>query len=296
MTKKPLRFNINPLLSGPTLEARTKSGSPYRELEIDEIDFDPEQPRKEFDAEKLAELASSIKEHGLINPIMVRLLPGGSYRLVAGERRLRAFRLLGRKSIPAIVDQDEEGKELLSKQLVENLQRADLSPLEKSEAIVRLRDEHGLSVRDLASRLGISKSAIQRSLDIQNLPLDLREALRAGAPESKVMLLAQIEDSKIRAQMLERIDSLSREELEAQSREVRVSHGGTKHSKNRLKPADERIVAELQRHLGLRVEIARNTKKPGQGKLVLEFYSDADLENLIQKLGLAEDVRPTVGH
>jgi len=295
MSKKPLRFNVNPLLSGPTLEARTKSGSPYRELELDEIDFDPEQPRREFDAEKLAELASSIKEHGLINPILVRLLPGGSYRLVAGERRLRSFKLLGRKTIPAVIDQQEEGKELLSKQLVENLQRADLSPIEKSDAIARLRDEHGLSVRDLASRLGVSKSAVQRALDIQTLPPELKAALRNGAPESKILLLAQIEDPKLRAQMLEKIDSLSREEL--QNRGDKVSHSGTKTSKSKKgRPSDERLVGELQRQIGLRVGIQRNPKKAGQGKLVVEFYSDADLESIINKLGGVEDRRPTVGH
>jgi ParB family chromosome partitioning protein len=295
MSKKPLRFNVNPLLSGPTLEARTRSGSPYRELDIDEIDFDPEQPRREFDAEKLAELASSIKEHGLINPIMVRLLPGGSYRLVAGERRLRSFKLLGRKTIPAVIDQQEEGKELLSKQLVENLQRADLSPMEKSDAIARLRDEHGFSVRDLAARLGISKSAVQRALDIQMLPPELKAALRNGAPESKILLLAQIEDPKLRTQMLEKIDSLSREDL--QNRGDKVSHGGTKGSKSKkARPADERLVGELQRQLGLRVGIQRNPKKAGQGKLVVEFYSEADLETIITKLGGSEERRPTVGH
>jgi ParB family chromosome partitioning protein len=295
MTKKPLRFNINPLLSGPSLEARTKSGSPYRELDIDEIDFDPEQPRREFDAEKLAELASSIKEHGLISPILVRLLPGGSYRLVAGERRLRSFKLLGKKSIPAIVEQDEDGKELLSKQLVENLQRADLSSMEKSDAIVRLRDEHGLSVRDLAARLGISKSAVQRALDIQTLPPELKQALRNGAAESKILLLAQIEDPKVRAQMLEKIDSLSREDL--QNKGDKLSHRGTKTPKGRKsRPGDERLVVELQRQLGVRVSISRNPKKAGQGKLVVEFYSEADLEALVNKLAISEERRPTVGH
>jgi len=299
MSKKPLRFNLNPLLSGPTLEARTKSGSPYRELELDEIDFDPEQPRREFDAEKLAELASSIKEHGLINPILVRLLPGGSYRLVAGERRLRSFKLLGRKTIPAVIDQEEEGKELLSKQLVENLQRADLSSMEKSDAIVRLRDEHGLSIRDLAAKLGISKSAVQRALDIQTLPPELKQALRNGASESKILLLAQIEDPKLRIQMLERLDSLSREDL--QNRGYKVSRGGTqggtKNSKpKKARPADERLVGELQRQLGLKVGIQRNPKKTGHGKLIVEFYSEADLESIVNKLGGLEEQRPTVGH
>jgi len=288
MAKRPLRFNINPLLSGPTLEARTKSGSPYRELDLSEIDVDPAQPRREFDPEKLAELAASIKEHGLINPIMVRVLPGGSYRLIAGERRLRAFKLLGRESIPAVIDQEEEGKEVLSKQLVENLQRADLGSLEKSEAICRLRDDYGYSVRELAMRLGISKSAVQRSLDIQTLPQDLLDALARGVSESKVLLLAQISDPKTRAQLLEKVDSISRENLD---QEIKVSsHGGTR-APVRIQPNDSRVVAQLQQSLGLKVQLARSAKKKEQGKLILEFYSDSDLEGLIGRL-LADTNQP----
>jgi ParB family transcriptional regulator, chromosome partitioning protein len=293
MGKRPLRFNVNPLLSGPTLEARTKSGSPYRELEIAEIDVDPEQPRREFDQEKLAELAASIKEHGLINPIMVRLLPGGSYRLIAGERRLRAFKLLGRESIPAVLDQEEEGKEVLSKQLVENLQRADLSPIERSEAVCRLRDEHGFSVRELALKLGISKSAVQRSLDIQTLPKDLLEALRRGIPESKVLLLAQVEDPRVRAQLLEKIDSLTREGLSEELKKGGASsHRGTA-GKIKLPPADSRLIAQLQQALGLKVQLLRSGKKKEQGRIVVEFYSNSDLEGLVAKL-LTEN-SPTVG-
>lgn len=294
MSKKPLRFNINPLLSGPTLEARTKSGSPYRELELSEIDIDPDQPRREFDSEKLAELAASIKEHGLINPILVRILPGGSYRLVAGERRFRAFKLLGRERIPAVIDQGEGVKEFLSKQLVENLQRADLSSMERSDAIVRLRDDHNLSIRELALRLGISKSAVQRSLDIQALPEDLKQALREGIPESKVLLLAQVEDLKIRAQLLAKIDSLSREALD---QELKVSHGGTKMGEKgearQGNSKDSRLVTLLQQALGSRVQISRNPKKKEQGKLIIEFYSNTDLENLIHKL--TNEERPSVG-
>ena len=108
MARKNVQFELNPLLSGPTLQARTVSGSPYRELNIADIDVDPEQPRRVFDDEALAELAASIKEHGLLCPILVRLTAGGSYRVVAGERRFRASKLLGKETIPAIVESDED--------------------------------------------------------------------------------------------------------------------------------------------------------------------------------------------
>lgn len=293
MAKKPLQFQINPLLSGPTLEARNKSGSPYRELDLAEIDVDPDQPRNEFDPGKLAELAASIKEHGLISPILVRVLPGGSYRVVAGERRYRASKLLGLQKIPVIIDQDEERGEILSKQLVENLQRADLTPLERSEAIYKLKEQNGLSVRELAERLGISKSAVQRSLEIRDLPADLIQALKAGVPESKVLLIAQVEDPKARALLLERVDALSREalDLEVRGGSQSSSHSGTRKAV-KLSPNDSRLVAMLQRTLGVRVQVVRSAKKPEQGKLTLEFYSEPDLVSLVERL-LADS--PTVG-
>ncbi len=295
MARKNLKFEINPLLAGPTLEARAKSGSPYRLLPISEIDADPEQPRRTFETESLAELAASIKEFGVLSPILVRVTAGGTYRVVAGERRLRACRLLGLDTIPAIIDADDsETQSTLAKQLVENIQRQDLSPLEKGQAMAQLRDRHALSIRDIARRLGVSKSAVQRHLDLLTLPTDLKEALAAGAPESKILLLAQVSDEAARKELLAQLDQLSRDGLDSKlkallgEKEGDLSHRGTrsKSKKGRvsLSVEDKRIIDELQRSLRMKVQLLRAKKRSGQGRLVLEFYSAEDLNELFKKL------------
>jgi len=295
MARKNLKFDMNPLLGGPTLEARAKSGSPYRLLPLSDIDADPEQPRRSFETESLAELAASIKEFGVLSPILVRVTAGGTYRVVAGERRLRACRLLGLDTIPAIIDADDsENQSILAKQLVENIQRQDLSPLEKGHAMAQLRDKHALSVRDISKRLGVSKSSVQRTLDLLTLPEELKQALANGASESKVLLLAQVGDAALRKELLSQLESLSREALESKIRalsgdgEDEVSHRGTraksKKGKASLSTEDRRIIDELQRSLRIKVQLLRAKKRSGQGKLVLEFYSADDLDEIYKKL------------
>lgn len=178
MARRKLTLANNPLLSGPALLQREQvSGVPYREVNISSIERDSNQPRVNFDEEKLKELSESIKTYGVISPILVRAskLPG-KYQLIAGERRLRASKLAGLSTVPVILDneQDETGEVTLAKQLVENLQRADLTPLERSHAIGALKEAYGLSIRQVADKLGVSKGMVQRSLDILNLPADLK--------------------------------------------------------------------------------------------------------------------------
>ncbi len=296
MTRKPLTFDLNPLFSGPTMEARSRLGSPFRLLRLSEIDVDPDQPRRVFNSDALAELAASIKEFGVLCPVLVKVTAGGTYKLIAGERRYRACKLLGLETIPAIVEQDEEeGGDSLGKQLVENVQREDLSPMEKALAIGQLRDRLSLSVRDLAARLGLSKSAIQRSLEILSLPDDLHAALIAGAAESKVLLLSQIKDREHRKKIIPQLDDLSRTQIEAlvahcqetSSDQDSVSHRGTR---NKVRESvsesveDRRIAEDIQRALGTKVQLLRNSKKPAQGKLSIEFYSGEDLDEIYRRL------------
>ena len=198
MSKRSFSFSNNPLMAGPALDERAKGGIPYREIPLSAIEADPHQPRQTFDEEKLQELADSIKLYGVLSPILVRAgqLPG-RYTVISGVRRFRAAHLAGLSSIPAMVNhgEDVQGR-TLAIQLVENLQRDDLTPIERAHAIGALRDGNSLSIRDIAEKLSISKSAVQRSLDILQLPDDLLNALRQGASESKVLLLAKIEDEQ----------------------------------------------------------------------------------------------------
>lgn len=291
MARKKLNLSINPLFRGPSLIERNQSGSPYREVAIGDIDVDPDQPRRSFNEEALKELATSISEFGIINPILVKLTEGGTYRIIAGERRFRASKIAGLETVPVVVDSgdSEVGDALLAKQLVENLQREDLSSMERATAIGLLRDAYSLSVRDIGSKLGISKSLVQRSLDILKLPADLQKALEEGFPESKVLLLSQISSPKQREKLLKKLGQISRMELEGEIGEItgktkkskKLSHRGTV---GKLSVEDKRIAEEIQQKLGIKVNLSRNPTKAEQGKISLEFYSDDDLNEIYRRL------------
>jgi ParB family chromosome partitioning protein len=288
MAKKKLVFANNPLLSGPALNERERSGVPYREIELSSIESDPNQPRLTFHEDKLRELASSIKTYGVLSPILVRPTGGpGRYRIISGERRYRASQLAGKSTIPCLVDQssDASNERTLAMQLVENIQRDDLNPLERSHAIGALKDTYNLSVREVGERLGVSKSMVQRSLEILELPDDLLNALRNGASESKVLLLAKIEDEEIRASYLKDLDLLTRSQLQKEIETDRNNE--VKHSEN-LQPEDARIIDEIRKALGLKVKMTRSATNTSAGKLLIDFYSDEDLQELFRKL-VAED-------
>ena len=293
MARKQINFSINPLFSGPSLGERNRSGSPYRELRLEDIDVDPDQPRRHFDEAALSELADSIKAHGVICPILVKPVDGGTFRIIAGERRYRAARIAGLTTIPAVVDQnDGENQAILAKQLVENLQRSDLTPTERALAIGQLKDVNNWSIREIASNLGISKGMVQRSLEILTLPDDLKAALDEGKPESKVLLLSKVQNRELRQALLLKVDELTRDILELEIEKVVDGssndsyHGGTKvNEKNKTSsPEDLRISEELQRNLGTRVEIIRKKGNSQQGKIQIDFYSDDDLRNIFTKL------------
>ncbi len=285
MSKKQFTIANNPLLSGPAFDERERGGIPYRQLQISVIDRDPNQPRVNFDEDRLRELASSIRTYGVLSPLLVRpsKIPG-RYTLIAGERRFRASQIVGLDSVPVLIDQDEDvsGDRTLAMQLVENLQRADLSPLERAHAIGALKEAHSLSVRDIADRLGISKSMVQRSLEILDLPDDLLNALREGASESKILLLSKIEDEEIRAAYLKDLDVLTRKQIEKDiDKQVANKDDGTTSA---LSAEDQRVAEEIQRALGLKVKMLKPSPTADNGKLVIEFYSSSDLQEIFRKL------------
>lgn len=289
MTKKSIKFAFNPLLSGPSIKDRSYAGSPYRLLSVSEIDLDPDQPRRVFDEGALGELAESIKLYGILNPILVRQTEVGTYRIVAGERRFRAAKLAGLDLVPAILDQrDESDSERLALQLVENLQRQDLSSMERAIAIGQLKEQHSVSIRDIARLLGISKSMVQRSLEVLQLPDDLQAALISGVSESKVLLLANVQSRSQREALLRQIEGLTREKLEELITQDEVSHGGTNKKsqtkKRELSTEDRRIVEAIQRKLGTKVKLTRKPGRAKGGSLTLEFYTSEDLDELFKRL------------
>ncbi len=286
MSKRSFSFSNNPLMAGPALDERAKGGIPYREIPLSAIEADPHQPRQTFDEEKLQELADSIKLYGVLSPILVRAgqLPG-RYTVISGERRFRAAHLAALSSIPAMVNhgEDVQGR-TLAIQLVENLQRDDLTPIERAHAIGALRDGNSLSIRDIAEKLSISKSAVQRSLDILQLPDDLLNALRQGASESKVLLLAKIEDEQLRATYLKDLDLLTRAQLEKNLGKGRTDNDDVTGEPKVINAEDLRISDEIQRALGMKVKLIRSNSSSDSGKLMVEFYAEGDLQILFRKL------------
>ena len=286
MSKRSFSFANNPLMAGPALEERSRGGIPYRESPISAIEADPNQPRRSFDEEKLQELSESIRLYGVLSPILVRAgaLPG-RFTIISGERRYRASQLAGLAAIPAIVSQGEgEDSRTLAIQLVENLQRDDLSPLERAQAIGALRDGHSLSIRDIAEKLSISKSAVQRSLEILSLPDDLLNALREGASESKVLLVAKIEDPAVRAAYLKDIDVLTRAQIGQSVEAKRVAPSQDIVEPKVISAEDQRIAEEIQRALGMKVRMVRITPNADGGRLTIDFYGEGDRQILFRKL------------
>lgn len=280
MAFKKINLANNPLFVGPTLKERQEISVPYKEILVDLIKFDETQPRKEFNEEKLKELSESIKIYGILQPLTVRESKDG-FILVAGERRLRAAKLAGLQKVPVVVNNSTDDEKILEIQLVENLQRVDLNSYEKAIAIAVLRDSYNLSVRDIAAKLSISKSAVQRSLDILNLPDDLIEALKKGYSESKIFLLADIPTKEQRAVYLNELNLISRDSLKTAVKSSKMP------KKEKISKAfraeDQRVESDIQRALGVKVKVNR-TPNSNSGKLILEFYTDDDFQVIYRKL------------
>jgi len=302
---------LNPLFRGPTLEQRETALGTMQMVPVGQIIPDPAQPRKEFDESSLKELTQSVLSYGVICPILVRPVEQGGvgqdgsksgsegsqaeearYLIIAGERRHRAAKAAGLDAIPAVIDLGEDETAIRAKQLVENIQRESLNPMERAIAISQLRDRESWSIRELASQLGVSKALVQRSLEILALPEDLQLALGNGASESKILVLKKVEDKKTRAQFLKLVDQYTREQLEEAIEQLeggdasKPYRGGTKaktsKSSGRLSSNDTALVEELQKKLGIKVSLVRRAS--GQGRLHLDFYSEDDLKTLSAKL------------
>jgi len=259
------------------------------DLNLDRIRLNPNQPRKSFDDHKLDELAESIRQNGILQPVLVRPVDGESFELVAGERRFRAAVQAGLRSIPAVsrVLNDRETLELA---LVENLQREDISPLECAEAYRRLLDEFGLTQDQVAERVGKSRSAVANTLRLLNLPLPIMESLeRDEITEGHARALLSITDPDLQLDAWERIvkQGLSVREAERLSRvsgPSRMSKTGGVSRETRHRRPDPNLAdveEKLRRYLGTKVSISRRGDK---GSIDIEFYDDEDLMRIIDLL------------
>ena len=255
-------------------------------LRLSQIEPNRDQPRKIFSEEALNELADSIREHGVLQPLLVRPLPGGSYQLVAGERRWRASRMAGLQEVPVVIrEMDEE--QAMEIALIENLQREDLDPIEVAEGCRQLIEKYGLTQETAAKRLGKSRSAVTNSLRLLGLPEDVRARVSDGtlsAGHAKA-LLGLPEPGLIRA---------AAQEVTERGLNVRQTEALCKKLARPPKPPRPKPDAFTRPKRAVEVEAALKEVtgsevhveyKDGKGSLKIDFYSDEMLQKFVSLLG-----------
>ena len=248
-------------------------------IPISKIVPNPQQPRQHFDDKSLAGLVESIKEHGIIQPLIVAP-KGDGYELIAGERRWRASNIAGLKTVPVIVREASEQKKL-ELALIENIQRQDLNPIETALAYRKLIDEFNLTQQALAQRLGKARSSIANTLRLLNLPEPIQEALKQGKiSEGHAKILVSLEPESKQLIFFKRI---LRAGLSVGQTQKEIQ--GAKQVKNKKKPlsyADQTKKRTLEQFFGTKVEIKRKAKG---GQIIISFFSDEELDEIVGKVG-----------
>ena len=292
MIKKGLGKGLNALLSiydeeeeqDENVSRETKPASNGIEgIDISLIYANPNQPRKTFDETALKELATSIKTHGIIQPIVLNRAEDGKYMIIAGERRWRAAKMAGLEQVPAFV-RNYTPKQIKEISIIENLQREDLNPIEAARAIKQLMDEDDLTQEAVADRIGKSRPAIANTLRLLNLPMDVIELieknkLSAGHARCLVALSSPIEQTKVAQAAVAK--KLSVREME-------------KLVKNLLNPVKERpkteqslelrgMIEEMQRTFATKVSAIGNDNK---GRIYIDYYSKDDLDRIAELIQL----------
>jgi ParB family chromosome partitioning protein len=252
-------------------------------LPVEAIQRNPNQPRKRFEEAKLEELAASIREHGIVEPILVRK-EGGQYRILAGERRWRAAQRAGLTEVPAVLREASE-REAFELALVENLQRADLNAIEEAEAYEVLQADHGLTQEKIAERVGKERSTVANALRLLKLPEDVRDLVRGGELDmGHARALLGLDDPEAIRKMAQRA---AREGLSVRATEALVRLATMK-GKKRVVPAGETpgiraLATRLQRRLGARVRVV--PKSAVSGRLEVEYTSLDELDGILAKIG-----------
>ena len=280
-SERGLGKGLGALLGDTSLQAQ-ESGSVY--LPITQVEPGLNQPRKQFDENALNDLADSIREHGIIQPLTVRRLSSGYYQIIAGERRWRAAKLAGLSEVPAVIIEADDRK-VMELGLIENLQREDLNPMEEADGYLVLKEEYGMTQEEIAQRMGKSRPAIANALRLTSLPVLLREMVVDGdlsAGHARALLALPRVDLQEKAA----------QQVISQELSVRQTEALVKKLQEEEKPAKSKAIDEqriyleeieknLSTRLGRKVSIAAGRKK---GKIELEYYDLDDLEALLSLL------------
>ena len=251
-----------------------------KDVEVSSISAGRFQPRSNFDEEKLLELTESIKNHGVLSPILVRELGLNKYEVIAGERRLRASKKAGLKTIPCLVDQKKD-QDALESALIENLQREDLNAVEEARGYDRLKREFGLTQDEVASSTGKARSTIANSLRLLSLPAKVLDLLSSGQIEkghAKLLASLNPKEAELAAENIVK-NKLTVKDLS----NIANKKKGTKTGVKKSKDTDLlNIEQEMSEAFGHKVEIEAKNKK--NGKVVITYNTSDELENIISKL------------
>ena len=281
MAELGLGRGLNALLGDPDLQPQ---GEGSVSLPISQVEPGLNQPRKRFDPETLEDLAQSIRQHGIIQPLTVRRLPSGYYQIIAGERRWRAARLAGLREAPVrIIDADDRKASEIA--LVENLQREDLNPVEEALGYRSLARQYSLTQEEISQRVGKSRPVIANALRLLNLPEEVLELVKDGTLSMSIaraiLELEKPEDQRYAAKKIAD-GGLTVREATALIKRIAAGISEEKPQKPAKDPYVADVEARLGRALGTKVQLNHGKRK---GTIVLDYYSPEDLERLLGLLG-----------
>ena len=257
-------------------------------ISVSEIEANPKQPRHDFDEQSLQELAASVKRHDIIQPITVSKLASGRYRLVSGERRLRAAKMAGLKDIPAYVRQAND-QQLLELALLENLQREDLNAMEISLSYKRMMDELTLTQEQVAETMGKDRSTVTNYIRLLKLPPDIQVAVRSGElsmGHARALINVDTVDKQLYIFHEIKNKALSVRQTEALVRNLYKQSGGVKKTaKSSMPHGFQKIEDKLASHFSTRVKLKHG--RNGNGQINIEYYSLDELNNILRQMDIS---------
>ncbi len=274
---------------GALIEENVHEEAGIREVKLNEIEPNIGQPRKKFDDDKLLQLAESIKEHGIVQPIIVRK-EKDIYRIVAGERRWRAARLAGLEQVPVII-KEISNRQVMEIALIENIQREDLNPIEEAEAFERLLKEFEMTQEDLSRTVGRSRSAIANSIRLLHLCDKVKEYVVTGELSSgHARALIPIEDGDVQLLFAKEIIE---KDLTVRETEALVKRYFAKKPEQKVHKKNEQLleIEERLKHVfGTKVQLISGNKK---GKIMIEYYSNDELDRILELVNSIDSKIPT---
>jgi ParB family transcriptional regulator, chromosome partitioning protein len=257
------------------------------EVDIESIRPNRYQPRQTFDAEKLEELAASMRENGVLQPLLVAPR-GDGFELVAGERRWRAARLAGLHKVPVVV-RDVDGREALRLSILENVQREDLNPIDEAHGYRRLMDEFGMTQEEIGARLGKSRSAIGNALRLLHLSAELQQRIQTGeltAGHARALLGASSQEDQAALAAVVREQKLNVRETETLAQQQRGATPRPRPAARIENPAVHELAGRLEARFGTRVRIQSRKADGSVGRIEIDYYSAGDLERIFAIAGV----------